>query len=163
MPEVTIIVPAQDLTGVGEGLVKLTAEIANRDSSIVSHGMLGGEFGYGAIFENDIFTMHPFCWCEKHECLWCKSCECSGVWRDKSGVEHESYEDGREWVLKQACKWYDPSNPDGSDHAKTLPNFHFKPSGFKVWWYKYIGRGMELEGGAPDNWLRMCLQSLHRT
>ena len=26
---------------------------------------------------------------------------------------------------------------------QTAPNFWHKPSGFKVWWYKHIGRGME--------------------
>lgn len=26
------------------------------------------------------------------------------------------------------------------------PNFHHKPSGLKVRWYKYIGRGMEITG-----------------
>lgn len=34
--------------------------------------------------------------------------------------------------------------------AVELPNFRHKPSGFEVRWYKYIGRGMEVLGAAPD-------------
>jgi hypothetical protein len=26
---------------------------------------------YGTKFENDIFMMHPYCWCEREECQWC--------------------------------------------------------------------------------------------
>lgn len=27
--------------------------------------------------------------------------------------------------------------------SKDAPNFWHKPSGLKIWWYKYIGRGMD--------------------
>ncbi len=27
---------------------------------------------YGVVFDNEIFTMHPFCWCEKDECEYCQ-------------------------------------------------------------------------------------------
>lgn len=39
-------------------------------------GGLGGEFGYGVDFENDVFLMHPFCWCEEESCLWCGGSGC---------------------------------------------------------------------------------------
>lgn len=55
---------------------------------------------YGVLIDNDTFSMHPFCWCEKETCPYC-------------GKENQ-------------------------------PNFHYKPTDFKVWWYKYIGRGMEM-------------------
>ena len=55
---------------------------------------------YGTTIDNDTFMMHPYCWCERDECLWC----------------------GEE----------------------STPNFWYKPLDFKVWWYKYIGRGMEI-------------------
>lgn len=30
---------------------------------------------YGSAFENDVFLMHPYCWCEKEgECPWCTGC-----------------------------------------------------------------------------------------
>lgn len=34
------------------------------------HGLLGGEYGYGCEYENDVFMMHPFCWCESPDCPW---------------------------------------------------------------------------------------------
>lgn len=41
----------------------------------VAAGALGGRNGYGAVFENDTFQMHPFCWCGREEgpnaCPWC--------------------------------------------------------------------------------------------
>jgi hypothetical protein len=61
---------------------------------------------YGTDYENDVFMMHRFCWCEREECGWCSG--------DK-------------------------------------PNFLFKPTGFSVTWYKYIGRGMELSDECLPN------------
>lgn len=34
----------------------------------------------------------------------------------------------------------------GEQPYQKAPNFWHKPSGFKVWWYKYIGRDMETNG-----------------
>ena len=59
---------------------------------------------YGTDFENDIFSMHRFCWCEKENCPYC---------------------------------W------DEEKHGKQHANFIHKPTDFKVWWYKYIGRSVE--------------------
>ena len=72
---------------------------------------------YGTLFENDVFMMHPFCWCEQDDCPWC-------------GAIGE-------------------------------PNFLYKPTGFMVWWYKYIGRGVEIDGAADlPQMLVRCLESL---
>lgn len=43
-----------------------------------SGGGFGGTFGYGVEFENDVFLMHPFCWCEREDCLWCGGSGCQG-------------------------------------------------------------------------------------
>lgn len=43
---------------------------------------------------------------------------------------------------------------------QSAPNFWHKPSGFKVWWYKYIGRDMETHGEPPADLLERCLRSL---
>ena len=70
---------------------------------------------YGTHFEDDKFMMHPFCWCEKDDCPWC----------------------GGEIILElmKSC---------GIEKEEELaPNFWYKPLDFKVWWYKYIGRGVE--------------------
>lgn len=53
------------------GLITLTEAISLLANEAVSHGLLGGKFGYGANYENDVFMMHPYCWCEKEECNWC--------------------------------------------------------------------------------------------
>lgn len=43
-------------------LYDLTEAISKIDPEVVAHGFLGGEFGYGAYFENDVFEMRPFYW-----------------------------------------------------------------------------------------------------
>jgi len=50
----------------------------------------------------------------------------------------------------------------GAEPGRGAPNFWYKPTGFKVWWYKYIGRGVETNGVAADllEILRSCLASL---
>lgn len=54
---------------------------------------------YGTNYENELFAMCKFCWCEKEDCKVCNG---------------------------------------------ELPNFHYKPLDFKLSWYKYIGRGVEM-------------------
>jgi hypothetical protein len=79
---------------------------------------LEGEWAdkYGTNMEDDKFMMHRFCWCEKDDCPWC----------------------GGEIIpeLMKACGF--------DKEQETAPNFWYKPLGFKVWWYKYIGRGMRV-------------------
>jgi hypothetical protein len=43
------------------------------------------------------------------------------------------------WCDQENCPWCE----------EDAPNFHHKASGFKVWWYKYIGRGIVIEN--PKN------------
>lgn len=80
MSHIEIITPARvpdrddlDPSDIGEMLVLLTMELARRGAD-VAHGALGGEFGYGAHFENDVFLMRPYCWCERDDCPWCAGC-----------------------------------------------------------------------------------------
>ena len=79
-----------------------------------------GEWGdkYGVDIDNDIFMMHKFCCCEKEDCPWC----------DDIGAEPQLIRD--------------IFNIKYSESGRA-PNFWYKPLDFKVWWYKYIGRGME--------------------
>lgn len=71
---------------------------------------------YGTDFEDEMFMMHCFCWCEKDDCPWC----------------------GGEIIpeLMKSCGF--------EKEHETAPNFWYKPLDFKVWWYKYIGRGVEV-------------------
>lgn len=60
-----------------------------------------------------------------------------GEWADKYGTDVDNCVFSMHhycWCESESCKWC------GEEHA---PNFHYKPLDFKVWWYKYIGRGTE--------------------
>lgn len=116
-------------------LYELTEQISKKTNAELSGGFLGGEFGYGAYYENDTFMMHPFCWCEKDDCGWC------------AGIG----------AIPQLLR--DISNTKYNE-SERLPNFLYKPSGFKMWWYKYIGRGEEQEGKLPKDWYKKCVDSL---
>jgi len=59
-------------------------------------------------------------------------------WSSKYGAnyENEKFSIHRYcWCEEENCPWCGPSE---------MPNFHHKPTGIKVWWYKYIGRGMNV-------------------
>ena len=129
-----IVTPPRSDDSISDGLVELTEAIHKSGKADGSAGgFLGGEFGYGANYENDVFMIHRYCWCEKDECPWCGG--------DAGPMSaHSLY-------------W--------SDGNTTAPNFLHKPSGSRVWWYKYIGRGMEVE--LKQEWpaiLADCLKSL---
>jgi len=71
-----VIVPECSEDAVSDGLRRLTEAIHRSGKADGgAGGFLGGEFGYGANFENDTFMMHRYCWCEKEgECAWCTGC-----------------------------------------------------------------------------------------
>jgi hypothetical protein len=140
---------------------------------------------YGSNYDCDEFMMHPFCWCERSDCPWCRSCECPDSafhylvdgaevsydewmafyeslvkWPDfprdnatqQERAEYNSKRRHMEKVSAAANKRrstrHDPVCESCTKYGdKTEPNFHHKPSGLKVWWYKYIGRSMKVEGG----------------
>lgn len=82
---------------------------------------------YGTDYENDVFLMKPYCWCDKEDgtCLWCihgDHPQFDELLRARFGTtDYQEYRDRR---------YYDP------------PNFWFKPTDFRLNWYKYIGRDM---------------------
>ena len=163
---IQIILPECSDDKISADLRYLTEILAGQGYDI-SGGLLGGEFGYGAYFENDTFMMHPFCWCDQDDCEWCRGCECpseayeyrvEGIKVDEFDQWLEAYDKGlhREVVRHEELF---------CDYCKGLvghaPNFLHKPSGTKIVWYKYIGRDMEID--LKDNWLDIfnsCLQSL---
>ena len=111
-------------------------------------GLLGVENGYGVPFENDVFQMHPFCWCDREDCDWCLGCMCpdsaythylaDGTECDaETFYAHGGYSTGR-------CE-HRPECDYCTGKRKRAANFLHKPSGSRVEWYKYIGRGMEIE------------------
>lgn len=161
---------------------------------------------YGTSFENDVFMMKPFCWCEREDCAWCGGCDCPDSafhyfvdGKEVSGKEYqdffvrETYEKlGIEesvflhkYPKSKRDKWFkfaevanrrrDVKKDDvcdyctgkglfsqhGSIAGHGAPNFWHKPSGFRVWWYKYIGRDMEIENPTElVSVLNECLLSL---
>ena len=139
-----IITPPRASDGViAAGLVSLTEAIAAIMPDTVSHGLLGGRFGYGARYENDVFMMHPYCWCERPECPWCRECECE-------------LEPAPSYAVAKECE--NCKNP-----KELAPNFHHKKTGLKVWWYKWIGRGMEIQAPPkidPHMVFSECLASI---
>ena len=74
---------------------------------------------YGTDFGSDKIIMKKYCWCEKESCPYCFDLH--------EGKVTESLK------LKY-----------GMEDDMTAPNFWYKPLDFKVWWYKYIGRSVEV-------------------
>lgn len=146
---------ANQTDALGFGLTALTEAIAQLSPEQVRHGLLGGEFGYGAEYENDTFMMRPYCWCERTDCLWCT------VWLSNEGdfTEEESKAHREKQEAEIAAKF-------GADSYRDFgraPNFWHKRSGLKVNWYKWIGRDMEVHNpNAADLHavMRECLHSV---
>lgn len=61
----------EELDGIASLLVLLTKWL-DRNGHVATRGCLGGEFGYGTEYGSELFAMHPFCWCDKDECPWCR-------------------------------------------------------------------------------------------
>jgi len=64
MSDIQIILPkrADPTKALDHALVTLTEAIHQTDPDLVAHGVLGGAFGYGAHYENDVFAMRPQYW-----------------------------------------------------------------------------------------------------
>jgi hypothetical protein len=180
-----IVYAEPDLGLIGNGLVLLTAALSKSGVEI-SEGLLGGEFGYGAIFENSVFMMNPFCWCDKDDCAWCANCTCpDSTWKyfadgnevtwdeymaffeDNVGERVEGEEGWRVWEKKadeinaRRSQVHTPTCHWCTHPELVQPNFLHKASGTRVTWYKYIGRSMEasLKGSWTDI-IAECLSSV---
>ena len=92
---------------------------------------------YGVDVDTDVFTMRRFYWGD---------CDCEfGDAEDKWHTQHQGKPDyDAQW------KEFLEENPG---HKATcsleLPNFLYKPTGFALEWYKYIGRDMGVKVQAP--------------
>lgn len=139
--ELTVVIPAGSDDELSDGLVWLTEQLCDLLDEDGSGG-LGGEFGYGVNYENEVFSMHRFCWCSGNDCPWCSYNEDAGhYFQERFAVN------GAE---------------DRGDGYKGAPNFWHKPSGLKVWWYKWIGRDNAVKGTHPDirAMFEECLRSV---
>lgn len=108
---------------------------------------------YGIDLNTSVFSMHTYCWCEKEDCPWCgPGCECNQC----DGCDHVYGPKCEFHLVGWGCEY-------GAIPGYSAPNFWHKPTDFKVWWYKYIGRGMETDGPMPTDWeglLKECLESI---
>lgn len=164
----TIVLPTVTNDAVTRGLIRLTRAIDSSGTTAVVQGVLGGQYGYGADYENEVFMMHPYCWCEKPGCPWCVGCEC--LEKDQHyfiGEREVSYELWRDEYSRtgNTLRSERQDNPCAfcRDEVVPAPNFLHKASGFKVHWYKYAGRDMEISspnGVRFSRVLKECLQSL---
>jgi hypothetical protein len=63
---VQIVVPenaeSDDVDFVAGGLYTLSRRLGERNPDAQAHGVLGGQWGYGQHFENEVFEMHPYYW-----------------------------------------------------------------------------------------------------
>lgn len=71
MGSIKIVLPEYSNDEVSDLLRELTKKIYITHPELRGGGFLGGEFGYGADYENEYFAMKPFCWCEKETCGLC--------------------------------------------------------------------------------------------
>ena len=84
-------------------------------------------------------------------------------WAEKYGT---NFENGT-FMMHQFC-WCGRDDCPWCRENDKAPNFHYKPLGLKVWWYKYIGRDMEMTGDlTPEQFEKMkadCLGGqIHET
>ena len=173
----TIVLPEKQDDYISQTFRQLTEAIHNHKLADASGYGLGGEFGYGVDFENDVFMIHRYCWCDKDNCLWCMSCTCPlearifhyfvdnnevsfEEWLDfyKRNISLSSLDTNREAISNQinqrrseSCEEYPELFCDfcagkhevyllSGQKGVAAPNFWHKKSGFRVWWYKWIGR-----------------------
>ena len=119
---------------------------------------------YGTTFENDVFSIHPYCWCLKEDCEYCLPCSCKSDY-----IQYTV--DGVEVTFDRWCEFYRENlegyqldTPEYKAKAEEInsrrkeeqikscdnckkkrkPNFIFKPTGLEVYWYKYLGRGTQI-------------------
>jgi hypothetical protein len=152
LKKMQIIIPEISNDSVSNDLRDLTQTLMQLGHATTG-GLLGGENGYGVYFENEVFAMHPYCWCEGDDCKWCNPCLCPAevdtYLVNKVEVDIETWaktdKQNREIVHNKEleCKRC-------SEKIESAPNFLHKPTNSKIWWYKYIGRGMEF--GLHANW-----------
>lgn len=137
-----------------DALCDLTERISEKHPGTIAHGVLGGTYGYGCNYKDDNFIMHPFCWCDLPDCPWCYRCNCERI-------SISLYEEPCDWC-KSVHKHEDNGSfsPDIYPHAGA-PNFWDKKTGLRIWWYKYIGRGMEMhvpDGIEPEKTIRNIIK-----
>jgi len=186
-----IIIPKGRLEVVERDLMMLAAVISHLG---LGKDAGGGMYEYGAQFNCEVFMMNPFCWCGRQDCPWCCSCTCPETalhyYIDGVDVGYEAYHRFEEEelakchtkeersrktkelrkrmqiVLEPVCDFCTTGLfPEyGTEPGRPAPNFWYKPTNLKIWWYKYIGRDMEYNRkfrmSEWQNIFRHCLEAV---
>jgi hypothetical protein len=168
MESIRVVVPAVSDDEASAGLRVLTGALAHAGYT-PAQGLFGGADGYGALFSNAVFSMHPFCWCDRDDCAWCQPCTCPDEsyhyfvagkevtydeWEAATPQPYDRSKDLRSNSHTPTCHWCT------SEELKRS-NFEHPASGTKINWYKYIGRGMDVDLRASwTNILAECLASI---
>jgi hypothetical protein len=82
-----------------------------------------------------------------------------GDWCAKYGTNYENDVFAMRRFYWGDCTCSDDTLGHGEHCGFSKPNFLFKPTGFRLEWYKYIGRDMEAKGGLPADWLQQTFAS----
>lgn len=109
----------------------------------VFEGLPGVDAIYGAHLhledQGRILRTHPFCWCERGSCPWCSGHLDTDDW-DRSA---------HALLGRAADDWAEA----GFVQGQGAPNLWYRDTDqgvdIRLWWYKYIGRGMEKAGKGP--------------
>ena len=177
-----IVIPSVSQDKVSNGLYELSEALAELNPEKQHHGFLGGDYGYGQEFENDVFMMFPYYWgdctCgyEEKALEWysthkhkesCYQAEYNKIedtlHNDKEAKElckkfGIAWDEGKGSAIHCTCGFNEESmkweneNEHKDDCPMIRPNFLHKPTGFSVSWYKYIGRGMNFENISKRGW-----------
>lgn len=128
---VHLVFPPADDDDISTGLRQITEAIENACPDVDGAYGLGGEFGYGAPWDSDVFEMRRYNWSE---------CNC---------------EYAADWGPEECLRGHSNQCNIGA------PNFRHKASGFEVRWYKYIGRDNEFVGSCDwKSVLAECLEDV---
>src|ERR1051326_7200468 len=95
--EIQIVAAWPDDSELSEALRRLTQAIDFVGAADgTAGGLFGGQWGYGADYENAVFLIHRYCWCEQETCPWCGGCDCpESAWTffvDGEAVSYERYQ-----------------------------------------------------------------------
>lgn len=210
MSETTIALPAISSNRIAADLRDLTETLVTRHQSDHIGGGLGGEWGYGTRFANDVFEMNPYNWADcscsfdENESDWWNTHDHAPTCyqqvirargyldydtADAIDMDYHARDAHNKAITDAVCAemgldpefgcavhctcthdadyaaWRAAHSHDNTICPVDRPNFHHKPTGAVVNFYKYLGRGMEVDLHGAD-WktiIRDCYQSVGET
>lgn len=93
-------------------------------------------------------------WCEAHDLRHAARKRITNELYDQFKLPRRPYQWHCSCPHEKEAETYFSSNDHAERCAIAMPQFWFKPSDFRLRWYKYIGRGMEPEGELPADFMQ---------